>query len=274
VARGTRRPSGFGGLLKGHRLAAGLTQEALAARVALSARAVSDLERGVNRAPYRETVALLAGALRLPAADRAALEATVTRRRGPLSRMPAAPPALRRVEPEGGPAGPANLPLPLTSFVGRERELAEVARHLGTTRLLTLTGPGGIGKTRLALRAAAAARPAYPDGVWLVELAALADPALVPPAVAAVVGVREEPGRPLPATLTEACCPSACSSSSITASIWWRPAPGWPTPCCGPAPACVCWRPVARRWPSPERPPGACRRSPCRIPATRRRSSG
>ena len=62
---------------------------------------------------------------------------------------------------------------------------------------MTLTGPGGTGKTRLALQAVADALEAYPDGVWLVELAALADPALVPQAVAVAVGVREEPGRPL-----------------------------------------------------------------------------
>src|SRR5437867_4408786 len=77
---------------------------------------------------------------------------------------------------------PNNLPAQLSSFVGREREIAEVRRLLGATRLLTLTGPGGVGKTRLALRAAEEALAAYPDGVWLVELAALADPALVPQA--------------------------------------------------------------------------------------------
>ena len=102
---------------------------------------------------------------------------------------------------------PHNLPLQLTSFVGRERELVAVRAALSTARLVTLTGPGGTGKTRLALQAAADALDAYPEGVWLVELAALADPALVPQAVAAAVGVREEPGRPLPATLTEALRP-------------------------------------------------------------------
>jgi predicted ATPase/class 3 adenylate cyclase len=108
-------------------------------------------------------------------------------------------------------ARPHNLPLQLTSFVGRERELAAVAALLGGgpsgPRLVTLTGPGGTGKTRLALQAAADALEAHPDGVWLVELAALADPALVPQAVAAPVGVREEPGRPLAATLTDALRP-------------------------------------------------------------------
>jgi hypothetical protein len=90
---------------------------------------------------------------------------------------------------------PNNLPLQLTSFVGRERELGEVAGLLAAHRLVTLTGVGGTGKTRLALQAAAEALPAYPDGAWLVELAALRDPGLVPQAVAAPLGVREERGR-------------------------------------------------------------------------------
>lgn len=89
---------------------------------------------------------------------------------------------------------PCNLPLPLTSFIGREREIAEVTRLLTTTRLLTLTGAGGCGKTRLALQVAADVLGAYPDGAWLVELAALADPTLVAQAVAAAIGAREIPG--------------------------------------------------------------------------------
>src|SRR5262245_48774846 len=91
---------------------------------------------------------------------------------------------------------PNNLPLQLTSFVGREREVADVAGLLTTNRLVTLSGVGGTGKTRLALQAAAELLGGYPDGAWLVDLAALADPALVPQAVASAVGVREEPGRP------------------------------------------------------------------------------
>jgi predicted ATPase/class 3 adenylate cyclase len=102
---------------------------------------------------------------------------------------------------------PHNLPGQLTGFVGRERELAEVAGLLGAQRLVTLTGPGGVGKTRLALQAAADALEGYPDGVWLAELAPLADPALVPQAVAAAVGVREEPARPLLGTLADALRP-------------------------------------------------------------------
>src|SRR5262245_8963202 len=100
-----------------------------------------------------------------------------------------------------------NLPVQLTSFVGREGALAEVGRLLATTRLLTVTGAPGVGKTRLALQLAGEARDAYADGVWLVELAPLADAALVPQAVAAVLGVQEHPGRPLLATLAEALRP-------------------------------------------------------------------
>jgi class 3 adenylate cyclase len=96
-----------------------------------------------------------------------------------------------------------NLPRQLTSFVGREKEIAEVHRLLATTALLTLTGSGGCGKTRLAIEAAAEVVTEYEDGVFLVELAALSDPALVPQTTAAALGVREEPGRPIVQTLVD-----------------------------------------------------------------------
>jgi predicted ATPase/class 3 adenylate cyclase len=102
---------------------------------------------------------------------------------------------------------PNNLPRQLTSFIGREREMAEVKEGLTATALLTLTGTGGCGKTRLALQAAADLVEAYPHGVWLVELAALADPNLVAQTVASVLGVREAPGRPLTETLVDALRP-------------------------------------------------------------------
>ena len=104
---------------------------------------------------------------------------------------------------------PTNLPLALTSFVGREQELATVRRLLGEARLLTLTGTGGCGKTRLAIEAAGAlARDtlqaaAYADGIWLVELAALSNAALVPLAVASVLGLRERPDQSLLDSLTD-----------------------------------------------------------------------
>jgi len=98
---------------------------------------------------------------------------------------------------------PNNLPRQLTSFVGREREIAEVKRLLSTTSILMLTGAGGCGKTRLALRVAAEVLDTYADGVWLAELAALRDPELVLQTVAAAVGVREVTGRSLLATLLD-----------------------------------------------------------------------
>ncbi len=98
---------------------------------------------------------------------------------------------------------PNNLPRYLTSFVGRERELAEVKQSLVTTYLLTLTGPGGVGKTRLAVQVAAEVLDDHPDGVWLAELGALTDAGLIPQTLAKSLGVREEPTRPLLTTLSD-----------------------------------------------------------------------
>jgi predicted ATPase/class 3 adenylate cyclase len=112
--------------------------------------------------------------------------------------LPADFPPLRSLE-----AFAHNLPRQLTTFIGREPQMAEVKQLLATTSLLTLTGSGGCGKTRLALQVAAELLEEYADGVWLVELAALADPALLPQTVAAALGLREEPNRPLTATLVD-----------------------------------------------------------------------
>ncbi|MEO8975440.1 MAG: adenylate/guanylate cyclase domain-containing protein, partial [Casimicrobiaceae bacterium] len=101
-------------------------------------------------------------------------------------------PALRALE-----ATPHNLPLQVTSFIGRERELGDIRRMLDGTRLLTLLGMGGLGKTRLSLQIAGDALAEYPDGVWFVDLAPIKDPSLTANAAAQVVGVREEPGKAL-----------------------------------------------------------------------------
>ncbi len=108
------------------------------------------------------------------------------------SGLPADFPPLKSLD-----AFPNNLPVQLTSFVGREREVAEVKRLLATTRLLTLTGPGGTGKTRLSLHASAEALESFAGGIWLIELAPLADPALIAQAAAVALGVREGGGRTL-----------------------------------------------------------------------------
>ncbi|MDQ1355840.1 MAG: hypothetical protein QOG44_213 [Acidimicrobiaceae bacterium] len=97
-----------------------------------------------------------------------------------------------------------NLSEQVSSFVGRDRELAEMRRLLGGARLVTLAGPGGVGKTRLALQAAAEVLDGSDDGVWFVDLAPIEDPSLVVASVAKVLWVREEPGRPLTETLVEA----------------------------------------------------------------------
>jgi predicted ATPase/DNA-binding CsgD family transcriptional regulator len=100
-----------------------------------------------------------------------------------------------------------NLPAEPNSFVGRHRDLAELTLMLGKVRALTLCGPGGIGKTRLALRLAGDIAPGFPDGAWLVDLADTVDPGLLPQRVAATLGIREEPDRLLAATLTDALRP-------------------------------------------------------------------
>ena len=126
------------------------------------------------------------------------------------SEQPQDPRRLRAVEPAEAKRAPRspqrpshNLPSELSSFVGREKELPEVRRLLENNRLLTLTGPGGCGKTRLALAAAGELVEKFEDGVWMVELASLAEPSLVPQAVASTLGVRERPGSSLTVVLSD-----------------------------------------------------------------------
>jgi predicted ATPase/class 3 adenylate cyclase len=107
----------------------------------------------------------------------------------------------------GNPTMPNNLPAELSTFIGREVELKDVRSLVESSRLVTLTGAGGAGKTRLALQAAAELLDGTSDGVWLVELAAVADPGEVPASIASVLGVAAQPGRAVLGTLTDALVP-------------------------------------------------------------------
>jgi predicted ATPase/DNA-binding XRE family transcriptional regulator len=181
----------FGDLLRRHRLAAGLTQEALAERAGLSEHGVQKLERGITH-PHRDTLDRLLVALQLSVDDQRQLRTACA----------AAP---RRVRVQTGTDTPRhNLPVPVTSFIGRDEELVEVGRRLIDARLLTLTGTGGCGKTRLALEVARSGLERYPDGVWLVELAPVADPNLVLHNVANALGVREATNQSVTAALVNA----------------------------------------------------------------------
>ena len=200
-----RVPGEFGELLRAHRLRAGLSQEALAERAALSPAAISALEHGRRRRPHPRTVSVLAEALELAPVERGGLlEAAL---RGDTHAPPPSDRPLQAAEraiDSPVPASPLSTTLPrqLTSFVGRQAELADIRRLLATTRLLTLIGSGGIGKTRLALEAAAA--DGHRDGAVFVDLAPLIDPALVPDTTLTALGVRHRPGLQPTVALTEA----------------------------------------------------------------------
>jgi predicted ATPase/transcriptional regulator with XRE-family HTH domain len=169
----------LGELLKRHRLRAGLTHEGLAERSALSARTISDLERGVSRRPRRETIDLLSQALQLSPDERSALQ-VATRPAG------GTPPPSTTLDGHRN-----SFPLYLTSFVGRDEEVRATCRALRRdgARLVTLTGPGGTGKSRLAVRVAAELMGEFRDGVRYVELAPVATADDVLRAIAHALGV-------------------------------------------------------------------------------------
>jgi predicted ATPase/DNA-binding CsgD family transcriptional regulator/DNA-binding XRE family transcriptional regulator len=187
--------SGLAGLLRQLRAEAQLTQEELAKAAGVSPRSVSDLERGINRTARKDTAVQLAGALGLADPVRSLFVAAALGRIQAAQVLAARP---RRVP--GGSLAPAEgvhgFVRALTSFVGRAGPVQEVAGLLDRNRLVTVTGPGGAGKTRLAGQLAEQVADRFADGVWLAELAPVQDPALVPAMVAAALGVREQPGLP------------------------------------------------------------------------------
>ncbi len=195
VERGAAGTTDFGRRLRGLREAAGLSQEDLAARAGLTAKGIGALERGERRHPQSHTVRSLADALGLSDAEREAFFAAVPKRAG-------AAPSPAEVGVDGFAAPPAAPPTPL---VGREQDVAAVSSLLegGEARLLTLTGPGGVGKTRLALEVMGGAKEMFTDSVAFVALAPLNDADLVLPTVLRTLGLSEIGGRSVRQTLRE-----------------------------------------------------------------------
>jgi predicted ATPase/DNA-binding CsgD family transcriptional regulator/transcriptional regulator with XRE-family HTH domain len=184
---------GFGGLLRRLRAEAKLTQEELAEAACLSPRSVSDLERGINRTARKDTALLLADALGL-AEPVCGLFVAAARGRVPAAGVLAALQRHARAPSWAGAGSVHGFPAALTSFIGRAEPLREVAGLLSDHRLVTVTGPGGAGKTRLVAQVARQVAGRFADGAWLVELAPVTDLVQVEAVVAAALGVREQPG--------------------------------------------------------------------------------
>ena len=185
----------FAARLRALRERAGLTQEELATRAGLTAHAVSALERGTRTRPYPHTVRALAGALALDEAEQASLVASLPRRGGtptPRAARPgAAEPAPAEVRPTSAAPTPPGVVVPPTALHGRDGDLAALTSLVrsGRVRLLTLTGMGGVGKTRLAVALAAELAGDFPDGVVQVALASVANPAAVLETLGRAVGL-------------------------------------------------------------------------------------
>jgi non-specific serine/threonine protein kinase len=187
--------SGLAGLLRQLRAEARLTQQELAKAAGVSPRSVSDLERGINRTARQDTAVRLAGALGLAEPARS-LFVAAARGRIQAAQVLTARQTQAPGESPASAAGMHGFMPPPTSFVGRAGPVREVAVLLDRGRLVTVTGPGGSGKTRLAGQVARQVAGRFTDGAWLAELAPVRDPALVPAVVAAALGVREQPGLP------------------------------------------------------------------------------
>jgi predicted ATPase len=174
-----------------------MTQQTLAERAKLSVEAIGTLERGARTRPYRETVALLARALDLSPDREALLESSIdiVQRPRRRERVDALKPSLLRiVRPDAEVRPGHNLPKQLTSFVGRQRDVSEIAALLQQQQLATVTGAGGVGKTRVAMWTGAELLGNYPDGVMLVDLAPLADQTMVATAILNVLQLPSSTG--------------------------------------------------------------------------------
>lgn len=185
----------FGALLRRFRLEAGLSQAALAELATISADGVSALERGTNKAPQRQTLALLLDALRLDDERRRVLESAArrpSRPRKPTHR--ATDPAEKR----------HNLPRAITPLYGRETEIDAVKSLVRASPLITLTGTGGVGKTRLAVEVAEQLLDEFEDGVYFIDLAPISDAELVANEAASLFGATECKDRPLIQSLVQA----------------------------------------------------------------------
>lgn len=178
----------LGSLLKRFRMQAGLSQQMLADRALISPQAVSALERGSRKVPYRYTLDRIVEALGLSDEDRAEFELSAKRARG------------LRLE-ESVAVSPHNLPRQLTALFGRDEVVREITDLLERAPLVTIVGTGGAGKTRVAVAVGSALLNNFTDGVWFVELAPLTEPALVAQALATALRVQESPSRPLLDTL-------------------------------------------------------------------------
>ena len=173
--------------MRQYRVAAGLTQEELAERARISVRAIGALERGARRTPHKDTLQLLAEALSLSEDDQALLfEAVRASRKGAAFPSPTARTT----------ALPKGFPVPLTPLIGREREEAAIAHVLlrDDVRLLTLTGPAGIGKTRLVTQVALGLGGHFAE-IDFVSLTSISDPSLVVPAIGQALGLRDQPNQ-------------------------------------------------------------------------------
>jgi predicted ATPase/DNA-binding XRE family transcriptional regulator len=173
-------PPSFGQLLRQFRTAAGLSQEQLADLARISVESVGALERGTRRAPYRETVAVLVDALKLDAGERGMLEAAANaaRARGTRNSVAANAPAVN-----------PNLPLQSTSFIGRAQDIADITALLQENRLVTVTGSGGVGKTRVVVEVAMQLPGAVRSEVRFVDLSPLSDSRLIIRELASRLGV-------------------------------------------------------------------------------------